>query len=95
MSEKEAELREQLDAEASAWAKEEFARRYQIARETMEKHGRETEEHLRQKGIKETGQIASETQLSISYAKSELYKDVQFEAENWVEQELQKRLKEE
>jgi len=95
MTDKEAKLREQLEEEAKAWVKEEFARRFSIARETMEKHGRETEEHLRQKGIKETGQIASQTQMSISYAKSELIKDVQFEADNWVEEELKKRLNKE
>jgi hypothetical protein len=32
--------------------------------------------------------------LSISYAKSELFKDVQFEADNWVEEELKRRMKE-
>ena len=94
MTEKEAELRKQLEEEAKVWVKEEFTRRFAIAKETMEKQGRETEEHLRQKGIKETGRIASETQMSISYAKSELYKDVQFEADNWVEEELKKRLNE-
>jgi predicted flap endonuclease-1-like 5' DNA nuclease len=59
----------------------------------MEKQGRETEHHLKMKGIEDTSRIASETQMSISYAKSELYKDVKFEAENWVEEELAKRLK--
>jgi predicted flap endonuclease-1-like 5' DNA nuclease len=93
MSDKEAKLREQLEAEAKIWVKEEFARRFQIARETMERQGRESEEHLRKTGVTEPNRIASETQLSISYAKSELYKDVQFEADNWVEEELKKRLK--
>lgn len=93
MSEKEAKLREQLEEEAKVWVKEEFARRYQLARETMEKQGRETEEHLHKMGISDTSRIASETQMSISYAKSELMKDIQFEAENWVEEELKKRLK--
>ncbi len=92
MSDKEAKLREQLEEEAKAWVKEEFARRFQVARETMEKQGRETVEHMRKTGLKDTGRIASETQLSISYAKSELFKDVQFEADNWVEEELKKRL---
>ena len=92
MTEKETELRKQLEEEARVWVKEEFARRYAIAKETMEKQGRETEEHLLQKGIKDIGRISSETQMSISYAKSELYKDVQFEADNWVEEELKKRL---
>ena len=93
MSDKEVKLREQLEEEVKVWVKEESVRRFQIARETMEKHGRETEEHLRQKGIKETGQIASETQLGISYAKSELYKEVKFEADRWIEEEVKKRLK--
>jgi F0F1-type ATP synthase membrane subunit b/b' len=94
MSDKEAKLRKQLDEEAKAWVKEEFSRRFQIARETMEKQGRETEEHLRKTGINDAGRIASETQLSISYAKSELFKDVQFEADSWVDEELKKRLNE-
>ena len=94
MSGKETKLREQVEEEAKAWVKEEFARRFQIARETMEKQGRETEEHLRKTGIDDRGRIASETQLSISYAKSELFKDVQFEADNWVEEELKRRMKE-
>jgi len=93
MSDKEAKLREQLEAEAKVWVKEEFARRYQIARETMERQGRESEEHLLKMGVTEPSRIASETQLSISYAKSELYKEVQFEADNWVEEELKNRLK--
>jgi len=95
MTDKETKLREQLEEEAKVWVKKEFERRMAIARETMEKSGRETEEHLRQKGIKETGQIASQTQMSISYAKSELIMDVQFEADNWVEEELKKRLNKE
>ena len=95
MSDKEAKLREQLEEEAKVWVKKEFARRFTIARETMEKQGRETEEHLRKTGINDTGQIAMETQMSISNAKSELLKDVQFEADNWVEEELKNRLKEE
>jgi hypothetical protein len=94
MSAKETKLREQLEEEAKKWVKEEFARRFQIARETMEKQGRETEEHLHKTGISDTSRIASETQLSISYAKSELFKDVQFEADNWVEEELKRRMKE-
>ncbi len=94
MSDKEAKLREQLEEEAKVRVKEEFARRFTVARETMERQGRESEEYIRKTGIKETGQIASETQLSISYAKTELYKDVQFEADNWIEEEVKKRLKE-
>ena len=85
-------LRAQLEEEAAVWVKEEFARRFEIARETMEKQGQETERHLKITGINDTSRIASETQMSISYAKSELLKDVRFEAENWVEEELKKRL---
>ena len=92
MSEKEKKLREQLEEEALVWVKEESARRYQIARETLEQQGRESEEHMRKMGIKETGTIASETQLSISYAKSELFKEVRFEADRWIEEEVKKRL---
>jgi DNA-binding helix-hairpin-helix protein with protein kinase domain len=92
MSEKEKRLREQLEEEARAWVKKEFERRFQIAKETMEKQGRESEAHLNMMGISDTSRIASETQMSISYAKSELMKDLQFEAENWVEEELKKRL---
>jgi hypothetical protein len=93
MSDKESKLRKQLEEEAKAWVKEEFERRFKIARETMEKQGKETEHHLKMRGIEDTSRIASETQMSISYAKSELYKDVVFEAENWVEEELTRRLK--
>ncbi len=92
MSDKEIEIREQLEEEVKAWVKEESMRRYQIARETLEKQGRESEEHMRNTGVKETGTIASETQLSISYAKSELYKEVRFEADNWIEEEVKTRL---
>ena len=94
MSDREAKLRAQLEEEAKAWVKEEFARRYQLARETMEKQGRETEEHLRMMGIGDTSRIARETQMSLTYAKSEMLRDVQFEADQWVEEELKKRLKE-
>ena len=95
MPDKETNLREQLEDEAKIWVKEEFARRLQIARETMEKQGRESEEYLKATGVNDTSRIASETQMSISYAKSELIKDVQFEADNWVEEELKERLKKE
>ena len=95
MPDKETKLREQLEDEAKIWVKEEFARRLQIARETMEKQGRESEEYLKATGVNDTSRIASETQMSISYAKSELIKDVQFEADNWVEEELKERLKKE
>ena len=93
MSDKEVEIREQLEEEVKSWVKEESMRRYQIARETLDKQGRESEEHMRNIGVKETGTIASETQLSISYAKSELYKEVQFEADRWIEEEVTKRMK--
>ena len=93
MSDNREKILEQLEEEAKAWVKEEFARRFTIAKETMEKQGKETEEHLRAKGINDGGKIASQTQMSIAGAKSELYKDVQFEADNWVIQELEKRLK--
>jgi len=95
MNEKEARLREQLEEEADAWVKKEFERRFKLARETMEKQGRETEHFLKTTGIDNTSRIASETQMSISYAKSELYKDVRFEADNWIEEEVAKRLQEE
>lgn len=94
MTDREAKIREELEEEAKAWVQKEFARRFEIARETMEKQGRESEEHLRSLGHENTSRIASETQMSISYARSELMKDVQFEADNWVEEELKKRLKE-
>lgn len=92
MTEEEAKLREQLEEEAKVWVKEEFARRFELARETMEKQGRETQEHLQNMGIRDTGRIAAETQRSISLAKSELLKDVQFEADQWIEDEVKKRL---
>lgn len=95
MSDKRAEILKELEEEAKAWVKEEFARRYSIARETLEKQGKETEEHLKSIGVHDSGKIASQTQMSISYAKSEMYKDVQFEADNWIISELEKRLKEE
>jgi len=95
MSEKEIKLREQLEEEAKVWVKEEFTRRYAVARETLEKQGRESEEYIRKAGITEPSTIASETQLSLSYAKSELFMDVQFEAENWIEEEVKKRLESE
>ena len=93
MSDKEIEIREQLEEEVKIWVKEESMRRYQVARETLEKQGRESEEHMRNIGVKETGTIGSETQLSISYAKSELYKEVRFEADGWIEEEVMKRMK--
>ena len=94
MSDKRAKILEELEEEAKAWVKEEFERRYRLAKETMEKQGKETEEHLKAMGVYDSGKIASQTQMSISYAKSEIYKDVQFEADNWVISELEKRLKE-
>lgn len=95
MSDKREKILKQLEEEAKVWVNEEFARRFQIARETMEKQGKETEEHLKARGISDPGMIARQTQMSISGAKSELYKDVQFEADNWIISELEKRLKEE
>ena len=95
MSDKEVKLREQLEDEVKDWVKEESLRRYRIARETLERQARESEEHMRNTGVKEKGTIASETQLSISYAKSELSKEVRFEADGWIEEEVVKRMKEE
>ena len=94
MSDDRAKILEQLEEEVKPWVKEEFARRYAIAKETMEKQGKETQDHLKAKGISDPGKIASQTQMSISYAKSELYKEVQFEADTWIVNELEKRLKE-
>ena len=93
MSDDREKILEQLEEEVKAWVKEEFARRYQIARETLEKQGKESQEHLKALGITDPGKIASETQMSISYSKSELYKEVQFEADMWIVNELEKRLK--
>ena len=95
MSDRREKILEQLEEEAKVWVKEEYARRFAAARETMEKQQKETEEHLRTLGISDVGRIASETQMSISVARSEMYKDIQFEADNWVINELEKRLKEE
>lgn len=92
MPDEEDKLRAQLEEEAEVWVKEEFTRRFKIAKETMEKQGQETERYLKITGINDTSRIASETQMSISYARSELLRDVKFEAENWVEEELKKRL---
>lgn len=95
MSDREAELRKQLEEEAQEWVKREHDRQYRIARETLEQQGRESEHHLKLSGINDTSRIASETQMSISHARAEILKDLQFEAENWVEVELKKRLEEE
>ena len=92
MSDEEKKLREQLEEEAKEWVQKEFARRYQAARETLEKQGKESEHHLHMMGINDTSRIASETQMSISYAKSEMMMEVKFEADQWVEEELKKRL---
>lgn len=92
MSDEEKKLREQLEEEAKEWVQREFARRYKAARETLEKQAKESEHHLHMMGINDTSRIASETQLSISMAKSELMSDVKFEADQWVEEELKKRL---
>lgn len=94
MSDDRAVILEQLEEEVKTWIKEEFARRYAIATKTMEQQGKETQDHLKTLGITDPGKIASETQMSISYAKSEIYKEVQFEADRWVVTELEKRLKE-
>jgi hypothetical protein len=93
MSDKEIKLREELEAQTKIWVKEEFTRQYAVARETLERQGRESEEYVIQAGITEPSHFASETQMSISYAKSELYKGVQFEADKWIEEEVKKRLK--
>lgn len=94
MSDERAKILEELEEEAKDWVKEEYARRYAIAKETVEKKGMETQQHLKVLGISDPGKIASETQLSISYARSEIYKEVQFEADKWIVEELEKRLKE-
>ena len=93
MTEEEVKLREQLEEEAKVWVKEEIARRFQVAKETLEQQARESEAYIVKAGITEPSKIASETQLSISYARSELGKDVRFEADKWVEEEVMKRLK--
>jgi F0F1-type ATP synthase membrane subunit b/b' len=95
MSDKREKILKQLEEEAKVWINEEYARRYKIAKETMEKQGKETEEHLKARGVSDPGMIARQTQMSISGARSELYKDVQFEADQWIIKELEKRLKEE
>jgi hypothetical protein len=95
MSDREAEHRKQLEEEAGAWVKKEYERRFACARETLEQQGRESEHHLKMMGINDTSRIASETQMSISHARTEILKDVQFEADNWVEAELKKRLEKE
>ena len=94
MSDERAKILEELEEEAKGWVKEEFTRRYAIAKDTLAKMGQETQEHVKALGITDPGKIASETQMSISYAKSELYKEVQFEADKWIIEELEKRLKE-
>ncbi|UCG39472.1 MAG: hypothetical protein JSV00_04415 [bacterium] len=96
MSEQEKRLRSQLEEEARAWVKEEYNRRFNLARESLEKQGRETIEHLKAMGNVTPGELsahAAHTQMCITVARSELLKEVEFEAENRVEEELKKRMK--
>ena len=58
MSDREAQLRQQLEKEAEAWIKEEHARRYQKAKETLEQQCMESEKHLKATGISDTSNIA-------------------------------------
>jgi hypothetical protein len=95
MSDREAELRKQLEEEASEWVKKEHERQFRLAKETLEQQSRESEHHLKMTGINDTSRIVAETQMSISHARTEILSDLKFEADNWVETELKKRLEKE
>ena len=94
MSDREAKIRQELEEEAQTWIKEEFARRYQTVRDSIEKQGMETVEHLKslEASQMEISQHMAHMQTSMAYAKGEIMNDIKFEAENWVEEELKKRL---
>lgn len=93
MSKKEELLRKQLKEEAEIWIKEEYPRRFQSVREALEKQGRETVEFLARRGDSSTADIASQVQIGITYARSELWRELEREAADWVEKEVKKRLK--
>ena len=93
MNDEEKLLREELKEEAKVWIREEYARRFEKVRETLEKQAMETIEHMKSQGMKGEDEVAAETQMSVNYARSELLKEVEFEAFNWIEEEVKKRLK--
>ena len=92
MTDEEELLRKQLKEEAKTWMKEEYAKRFQRIREALEKQARETTEFLESQGIAGTAEIASQTQMSIAFARSELWKEVEFESFTWIEKEVKNRL---
>ena len=93
MTDEEKQLREQIKEEMKPWMKEEYEKRLQKTKETIEQQGKETIEFLQKSGQGGEGEIATETQRSIGYARSELWKEVEFDAFHRVEEELKKRLK--
>jgi hypothetical protein len=93
MNDEEKLLHEELKEEANAWIREEYARRFEKVRETLEKQAMETIEHMKSRGVTGEAEVAAQTQRSIRYARSELLKEVEFEAFNWIEEEVKKRLK--
>ena len=94
MTEEELKLRQQIKEEMKPWMKEEYAKRLQMAKETLEQQEKETIEFLQKSGQGGEGEIATETQRSLGYARTELWREIEFEAFHRVEEEFKKRLKE-
>lgn len=94
MTDEEKKLREQIKEEMKGWIKEEYHRRFEEAKKSLEQQGQENIEHVRKQGIGGEDEIAAQTQMSIGFARTEILKEVEFDAFHRVEEELKKRLKE-
>ena len=90
MSKLEEKILAQLEEEAKEWIKQEYHRRQKIVREEIEKQVAYVQEH---EGHHSAGVVRSYHERAMGYAMKELRNEVEFEADQWIIEEMGKRLK--
>jgi hypothetical protein len=89
MTKLEDKIRKELEEEAKEWIQEEYRRRQKLVREEIQKQVAYAEEH---EGSHGAAAVRSYHEKAMGYAMNELRNQLQFEADQWIIEEMGKRL---
>ena len=81
---------EELEKEAKDWIGKEYRRRQEIVRKEIEKQVSYAQEH---DGSQGASAVRAYHERAMAYAMSELRNEVEFEADQWIIEEMGKRVK--
>jgi hypothetical protein len=89
MTKLEDKILEQLEKEAKEWIEKEYRKRQELVRQEVEKQVTYAQEH---DGHHSAGVVRSYHERAMGYAMKELRNEVEFEADQWIIEEMGKRL---